>query len=639
MSKLPRFQSGQIIKGSDLNLLMAALDSGGVIDQNSITSSGTTGSGLTSTFPNVTGSTSPSPGSANAPATPTGLSARSGIDNFAQSHTSYVVLTWTPNPVVDFVSRYDVYWHKGVDSAYHNITVSGDVNSVRVNDVFPGTTYSFAVQAHDAANRASLWSPELNVIISQDADPPAVPTGLSATSSAGGVYLNWNEVGSEGISNDLKQYQIAISLDGGATYPYIDTIGPGNSFLYTPLTGAQGTVFFKIATVDWTGNVSAFSSAVSAAVGIIQGPLLIENGTSINVELLRIGRVNPIGTGTQPNYGGILFFSGGPAPGASFDSDNSDPIAMARYNVSANSSELRMGMGDDPGSAGDAFAIGTIGTTTFSSWAEKHRFDAAGRYTSAGGITVTAGDLNMTAGNIVGPANFAIYSGTGDMYVQAESGGTHTLWLRGAAGSGTGQVGVSTGAMTLSAPIKIPPTAGGTISATSYGTVPVKITEVVLGSATATVTVSSIPTGFRALHASGDVQAAGTGGNLQLQFNGDTGNNYVYNFIESNGTATLVGGSSGASAVGFIRMGFVNTGTTAAIHNTFDFWVPNYTGTTWNKTMHGVTTRVDTTAQNLFNNVPTGSWQSTAAITSIVLSLGGGGNLNTGSYVALYGEP
>jgi hypothetical protein len=278
MARLPRFPAEAPAKGKDLNLILSILDTGGVIDLSSVTASTSTGDGLSPTVPNVSGSISPQPGGIGAPVTPRGFFGSYGIDNYAQAHTAFVVLSWTPNPVSDFVSRYDIYYHKGSDPTLYNLSVSGDVHSCRVNNLFPGNSYSFAMQAHDASNRASSWTPEIIINISQDTDPPAVPTGLTATGTDGGVYLTWTEVGPEGLSNDLKEYQIAVSTDGGVTYPLIETIGPGNSFFYTPTTSNQGTVFFKIATVDWTGNVSAYTSPVSAAVGTILGPITINPG-------------------------------------------------------------------------------------------------------------------------------------------------------------------------------------------------------------------------------------------------------------------------------------------------------------------------------------------------------------------------
>jgi hypothetical protein len=526
MTKLPRWQPNDKVTGEDLNFILGILDTADVIARHSATNSGVTGGDLNPTTPNTTGSLTPG----GAPTVVRGLTGSYGIDNFSQSHTAYVLLTWTPNPISDFINRYDIYYHKGSDPTLYNLSVGGDVNSIRVNNLFPGNTYSFAAQAHDTANRSSSWCSEVDVSISLDADPPAIPPTLTATSTAGGVYLNWTEVGSDGISNDLKQYVIAVSLDGGANYTVFPKTGPGDSFFYTPTTPNQGTVFFKIATIDWTGNVSDYTSPVSAKVGTIQGPVLIENGTSINTEVLRLGRVNPIGTGTQPNYGGILFFSGGPAAAATYDSDNSDPIAMARYNVSSNSSELRMGIGDDSGSASDAFAVGTMGFTTFSSWSEKHRFDAAGQYTSFGGITVTTGGLTITAGGaVITAGNLTLTAG--NLLFSAASAkiipGATSLLFRNNADSATNISILDAGGVTLRSSLSIPATAWGSVISSLYGSTMVKLDEQSTSSG-ASVTLT-IPIWAREVEIEwgGYCDNASAQG-LMAQFASDTAGNYDY---------------------------------------------------------------------------------------------------------------
>lgn len=267
MSRLPRYQPDAKVKGSDLNLILAILDTGGVINPSSATNSGVSGDSLSPSTPNVSGSISANPGAVGAPVTPRGFTGIFGIDNFAQTHTAYVILSWTPNPVTDFVSRYDIYYHKGSDPTLYNLTVGGDVNSVRVNNLFPGNTYSFAIQAHDAANRASLWTTELTVVISPDSDPPAVPTGLVATGFVKSIFLTWTEVGPEGLSNDLKQYQIQIDTDPAfGAAPFIATVGPGNH-LYYPYASSGTVLYARIRTADWTGNVSDWSANVNATTG------------------------------------------------------------------------------------------------------------------------------------------------------------------------------------------------------------------------------------------------------------------------------------------------------------------------------------------------------------------------------------
>lgn len=269
MSHLPRFNPGQTIKGKDLNLLISVIDVGGPTNLESQTNSGITGQDLVPTVPITGNSTTASalPQAFHKPITPQGLNATVGIDYFSQAHDGFAVLSWTPSPVSEFISRYDLYYHKGSDEVLHNLTVGGDVSQARITSLIPGQTYIFAIQSHDAANRASDFSPELSVYIPLDVDPPAVPSGLTLTAFTKAIFVQWTEVGPEGISNDLKQYQIQIDTSSSFNVsPYIATVGPGNSYYY-PYASSGTILYFRIRSCDWTGNVSAWSNTSNATVG------------------------------------------------------------------------------------------------------------------------------------------------------------------------------------------------------------------------------------------------------------------------------------------------------------------------------------------------------------------------------------
>ena len=67
-------------------------------------------------------------------------------------------------------------------------------------------------------------------------------------------------------------------------------------------------------------------------------------------------------SGTLPGYGNFLIFSGGPAASGS-DSENSDFLNIARYNVSSDVSDLRVTIGDNPSiTDADYFSVGTVGS-------------------------------------------------------------------------------------------------------------------------------------------------------------------------------------------------------------------------------------------------------------------------------------
>ena len=150
-----------------------------------------------------------------------------------------------------------------------------------------------------------------------------------------------------------------------------------------------------------------------------------------------------------------------------------------------------------------------------------------------------------------------------------------------------------------------------------------KIATTTLGSATATVTLSSIPATYTdlVLIINGTIVGA-DGGNL-VRYNGDTGNNYSYTQMYGTGSATASNRDSNISNMQLGRQGSVQS--TSIIN------VQNYSNTTTYKTAiaRGNNTGGIVTAQ-------VGLWRNTAAITSIAVS-NESGNFNTGCTFTLYG--
>ena len=115
------------------------------------------------------------------------------------------------------------------------------------------------------------------------------------------------------------------------------------------------------------GNAAIGSNYVNLTTAPQNG-LIVEDstgiGTSVPISKLHVGGDARIGlvipaaspSGPFPNYGDKLHFSGGPVGGV-YDSDNSDPIWFARYNIDDDITELRLNVGDGV-NANDAFSIG-----------------------------------------------------------------------------------------------------------------------------------------------------------------------------------------------------------------------------------------------------------------------------------------
>jgi hypothetical protein len=149
---------------------------------------------------------------------------------------------------------------------------------------------------------------------------------------------------------------------------------------------------------------------------------------------------------------------------------------------------------------------------------------------------------------------------------------------------------------------------------------------------TGTVTFSSIASTYKSLQIRVSI-IPGSNSALQLNFNGDTGNNY-------NGHA-LVGANASAAAVNTPSASNIQTlgfffGLNTSQPNVAIIDCIDYASTTKYKTIrdfHGIQNNAGSTSEV---GLTTGAWRSTAAVTSLTLSLSAG-NYNTGTTIALYG--
>ena len=169
----------------------------------------------------------------------------------------------------------------------------------------------------------------------------------------------------------------------------------------------------------------------------------------------------------------------------------------------------------------------------------------------------------------------------------------------------------------------------------SYPTnVPVLLASTTLGSAAASIVLSSIPQTYRSLRLifSGAVTAAVGWSNAGIRFNGDIGSNYYHQLTSTLYSSSTAGGWAGASTGG---------GGSNASYSGNDMVIYDYTSTNRRKLMVGLgvvdtsTTSTPSAGAGFYYNL----WSGNAAITSITLIDFNGSNLASGSTVALYGIP
>jgi fibronectin type 3 domain-containing protein len=178
------------------------------------------------------------------PSVPTGLSAA------AATTGPQVNLAWNASTDNVGVTGYTVYRNGAILA-----TVSGSTPSFADNSVASVTTYSYAVDAFDAAGNHSARSLPVS-LTTPDTSPPTVPTGVSAAPvSPGEVDISWSaatdNVGVTGYS--VYRNGILVSIVAGSSLTYADAT-----------VTASTTYIYKVDAFDAAANHSAQSAPASA---------------------------------------------------------------------------------------------------------------------------------------------------------------------------------------------------------------------------------------------------------------------------------------------------------------------------------------------------------------------------------------
>ncbi len=225
--------------------------------------------------------------------------------------------------------------------------------------------------------------------------------------------------------------------------------------------GSAGKFGYSIFTANTLDIVGAGTTGNNRAVKIwaeggltVTGPVTATSFTGSGAGLTGVAR--PDGSGNlrlgettaavgAASWGSALVLSGSNPILAGYNGDNSDPLWLARYNTVANSSELRAVIGDDPGSTGDRFVIGTMqGSGNFSqgaTWAPQATIDARGFMGLNGrepdyplSFPNTLGDKINLWGN-AGAAHYGFGIQSGTLQIHSDSSGAGIAFGYGSSGS------------------------------------------------------------------------------------------------------------------------------------------------------------------------------------------------------------
>lgn len=160
------------------------------------------------------------------------------------------------------------------------------------------------------------------------------------------------------------------------------------------------------------------------------------------------------------------------------------------------------------------------------------------------------------------------------------------------------------------------------------------IATVTVGTATPTMTFTSIPTTYTHLQIRGMLNgtAAGTYNNVLTRFNGDSGANYSTHLMYGDGST--LGAQSETSATRTYAHILVSQASTSSYVGVGVIDILDYANTNKYKTVRSLSgIDLNGSGQIEFSS---GNWRNTAAITSIEFGTFSG-NFNVGSTLALYG--
>jgi hypothetical protein len=163
------------------------------------------------------------------------------------------------------------------------------------------------------------------------------------------------------------------------------------------------------------------------------------------------------------------------------------------------------------------------------------------------------------------------------------------------------------------------------------------IATVTVGSGGASsVSFTSIPSTYQHLQVRymPRISTADTAENTWLQFNGDTGSNYAYHFLDGNGSSASAGAGASQTRILAGRAGAANSGSNIFGANVLD--ILDYANT--NKyTTARILGGIDINGSGGNIRLDSGVWMNTAAVTSLTISPTTANNFVQHSSFALYG--
>ena len=198
--------------------------------------------------------------------------AASTATNSDGTTVSQIVSTWSASADA-FVIKYDYQWSTD-NTNFNSINVEG--TQFTISPTIGAATYYTRVRAVSELGVRSAFV-TANVTAIGDTTAPALVTSASATGGQSSITLAWTNPADKDFSNA----EIYRANTTGGTYTAIASVAGGHglpsSFVNGSLSDSED-YFYKIKSVDYSGNKSAFSAIVSATTDAPASPPRADNG-------------------------------------------------------------------------------------------------------------------------------------------------------------------------------------------------------------------------------------------------------------------------------------------------------------------------------------------------------------------------
>ena len=176
--------------------------------------------------------------------------------------------------------------------------------------------------------------------------------------------------------------------------------------------------------------------------------------------------------------------------------------------------------------------------------------------------------------------------------------------------------------------------------ASGGGTAYESIATVTVGTATTTITFSSIPSTYASLQLRGlaldtNTSVTYTSLDVGIRFNSDTGANYAHHYLRGDGAAVAASGTASATT-GYLRAASLRNASAANMWAVSITDIHDYASTTKTKTTRTFSGANINTTDPVYVMLCSNLWNSTSAINSITLDRGQT-NFAVGTTFALYG--